>query len=89
MTEKLEEEQITSIYLSRSGRQMITKKARFAMMIRAVTSTRFVRLMLAPLLSLWIAGAGCMMGCQGMAASAAVPNSSPEKNSHDSGRKAS
>lgn len=35
------------------------------------SSSRSVRVALAPLLSLWIAGAGCMLGCQGMAAAAA------------------
>jgi hypothetical protein len=34
-------------------------------------AARIVRYLLAPLLSLWIAGAGCMLGCEGMMASAA------------------
>ena len=59
-------------------------------MIRGLPTARIVRFVLAPLLSLWIAGAGCMLGCEGMvAAAAAEPGSSPEKHSsHPSGRKA-
>jgi hypothetical protein len=61
---------------------------RLASMIRSLPSARIVRFVLAPLLSLWIAGAGCMFGCEVMAASTA-PGSSPEKHSsHHSGRKA-
>ncbi|MFN2511897.1 MAG: hypothetical protein ABR568_10690 [Pyrinomonadaceae bacterium] len=41
-------------------------------MMRTLTSTRIVRFVLAPLLSLWIAGAGCIMGCEGMVAAAAT-----------------
>ena len=39
---------------------------------------RIVRFMLAPLLSFWVAGAGCLLGCEGMAAAASnePPNSS-------------
>ncbi len=60
-------------------------------MIRSLPSTRIVRFVLAPILSLWIAGAGCMIGCEGMVATAAtVPSSSQEKHSgHHSGQKAS
>jgi hypothetical protein len=35
------------------------------------SSARTVRLLLAPLLSLWVAGAGCMLGCEGMVSAAA------------------
>ncbi len=45
-------------------------------MMRTLTSTRIVRFVLAPLLSLWIAGAGCMMGCEGIVAAAATVASS-------------
>ena len=60
-----------------------------ASMIRSLPSVRIVRFVLAPVLSLWIAGAGCMIGCEGMVAAAAtVPSSSPEKHSGShSGRK--
>ena len=63
---------------------------RLASMIRSLPSTRIVRFVLAPLLSLWIAGAGCMLGCEGMVAAAAGPaGSAPEKHSsHHSARKA-
>jgi hypothetical protein len=60
-------------------------------MLWSLPSARIVRLVLVPILSLWIAGAGCMMGCEGMVAASAatVPGLSPEKPSvHTSGRKA-
>lgn len=59
--------------------------------MRTLTSTRIVRLILAPLLSLWVAGAGCMMGCEGMVAAAAtIPGSTSSKHSDQhAGRKAS
>jgi hypothetical protein len=58
--------------------------------MRTLVSTRIVRFVLAPILSLWIAGAGCMIGCEGMVAAAAtVPSSSPQKHSgHHAGREA-
>jgi hypothetical protein len=36
------------------------------------SSARIVRLVIAPLLSLWVAGAGCMLGCENMIAAAAT-----------------
>ncbi len=48
-------------------------------MMRTLISTRIVRFVLAPLLSLWIAGAGCIMGCEGMVAAAATVASSISK----------
>lgn len=59
-------------------------------MIRSLHSAKIVRLVLVPILSLWVAGAGCMLGCEGMVARAATPSgSSPERHSgHHSGRKA-
>ncbi len=59
-------------------------------MIRSLPSVRIVRFVLAPVLSLWIAGAGCMIGCEGMVAAAATaPSSISEKHSgHHSGRNA-
>ena len=58
--------------------------------MRNFSSTRIVRFVLAPVLILWIAGAGCMMGCEGMAAAAAsTSNSSSENHSgHQPGQKA-
>jgi hypothetical protein len=57
--------------------------------MRSFTSTRIVRFVLAPMLSLWLAGAGCMMGCEGMVAAAAtVPSSNPENHSGHPDRKA-
>lgn len=41
-------------------------------MFRSLSSTGIVRFVVAPLLSLWIAGAGCMIGCEGMVAAAAT-----------------
>jgi hypothetical protein len=53
-----------------------------------LASTRIVRYALAPILSLWIAGAGCMMGCEG-AVAATVPNAvTAEHSSHHSAREA-
>ena len=59
-------------------------------MIRSLPSPSIIRFVLAPILSLWIAGAGCMIGCEGMiAAAVAVPSSSQENHSdHNSARKA-
>ncbi len=34
----------------------------------AFSSVRIVRFVLAPMLSLWVAGVGCMLGCEGMVA---------------------
>lgn len=36
------------------------------------SSARIVRLVVAPILSLWVAGAGCMLGCENMIAAAAT-----------------
>lgn len=59
-------------------------------MMWILTSTRIVRFVVVPILSLWIAGAGCVMGCEGMVAAApagSIP--SREKDSgHHSARKA-
>ncbi len=65
-------------------------RVRLASMIRNLPSTRIVRFVLVPILSLWISGAGCMLGCEGMVAAAAtVPGSISEKNSgHHSGQRA-
>jgi hypothetical protein len=51
-------------------------------MMPTLTSTKIVRLVLVPLLSIWVAGGGCLIGCQGMVATAAtVSSSTPEKHS--------
>ena len=39
-----------------------------------LSSARIVRLLLAPLLSLWVAGAGCLLGCESMVAAASSLN---------------
>lgn len=39
--------------------------------MRKFSPVRIVRLLLATTLSLWVAGAGCILGCEGMIASAA------------------
>jgi hypothetical protein len=55
---------------------------RLPTMIWSLPSARIVRFVLAPILSLWIAGAGCMLGCEGMVAAAAtVPGSGQERHS--------
>jgi hypothetical protein len=36
--------------------------------MRSFSSARTIRFLLAPLLSLWVAGAGCMLGCESMVA---------------------
>src|SRR5688500_3048978 len=38
----------------------------------ALSTNKIVRFVLAPLLSLWVAGAGCMLGCEGMVAAAVM-----------------
>lgn len=48
--------------------------------MRSFSSFRIVRFVLVPLISLWIAGAGCMLGCAGMVATAA-----PSGNGHNTG----
>jgi hypothetical protein len=48
-------------------------------------SARIIRLVLAPILSLWVAGAGCMLGCESMIAAAATSvlvNSSDQAGHH-------
>ena len=63
---------------------------KLASMSRNLPSAGIFRFVLVPILSLWIAGAGCIIGCEGIASAAAtVPNSSQEMHSgHQSGRKA-
>ena len=52
------------------------------MMLRRLSSARALQFALAPILSLWIAGAGCIMGCEGMvAAAASALNSASAKHS--------
>jgi hypothetical protein len=71
------------------GRQLAIQQVNLTPMIRSFPSTKIVRLVLAPILSLWIAGAGCLMGCEGMVAAAAtVPSSMPaEPSRHYSARR--
>lgn len=38
-------------------------------------SSKIVRFVLPPILSLWVAGAGCLMGCEGMVVAAATDSS--------------
>lgn len=51
----------------------------------SLSSFRFVRFLLAPLLILWVAGAGCLLGCEGMIATATAAaigrNASPDQHS--------
>ncbi len=53
------------------ARQQYCSEVDFALMWR-LSSSRILRLTLAPALSLWVAGAGCMLGCEGMVATAAA-----------------
>ena len=70
------------------GRQTTTGAVRLTSMIRP-PSIKSVRFVLTPILSLWVAGAGCLLGCEGMVA-ATVASAGPEKHSaHHSARKAS
>ena len=62
---------------------------RLASMIRGLSSIRFVRFVVAPILSLWIAGAGCMIGCEGMVAAAVQGSGSGGHAGHHSGPQAS
>lgn len=48
--------------------------------MNVLSSLRVVRFILAPALSFWIAGAGCMLGCESMVA-AASPKASAESHS--------
>lgn len=50
--------------------------------MRKFSPVRIVRLLLATTLSLWVAGAGCILGCEGMIASAA--NSGGLESTHHS-----
>jgi hypothetical protein len=47
-----------------------------------LSSAKIVRFVLAPVLSLWIAGAGCMLGCEGMAAAVAAADPSADASQH-------
>jgi hypothetical protein len=47
----------------------------------SLSSSRIVRFVLAPMLSLWITGAGCMLGCEGMVATAATAGNGPDASS--------
>ena len=47
-----------------------------------LSSSRIVRFLLAPLLSFWVAGAGCMLGCQGMVAAATANRQSSSHSGH-------
>jgi hypothetical protein len=46
-------------------------KVRLFPAMRTLSQVKAIRMLLAPLLALWIAGAGCMLGCEGMVAAAA------------------
>jgi hypothetical protein len=54
----------------------------------SLSSFRIVRFLLAPLLILWVAGAGCLLGCEGMIATAAAAaigqnaSAAPQSNHH-------
>ena len=41
----------------------------------SISSARIVRVVLAPALSLWVAGVGCLLGCEGRVAAATKPGS--------------
>ena len=51
-------------------------EGRLTLIMWAASSARIVRFVVAPALSLWVAGAGCMFGCERMVAAAPNPNSS-------------
>jgi len=68
---------------------MTTRELDWVSMMRTLTSTRIIRFLLAPLLSFWVAGGGCLIGCEGIVAAAAiVPSSRTETHSGHSGSKA-
>lgn len=48
----------------------------------SLSSARIVRYALAPALSLWVAGAGCMFGCQGSVADATHRTADAPQDSH-------
>jgi hypothetical protein len=47
----------------------------------SLSSSKIVRFVLAPLLALWLTGAGCMLGCEGMVATAATAGNAQEVSS--------
>jgi hypothetical protein len=53
----------------------------------SLSSSKIVRFVLAPMLSLWITGAGCMLGCEGMVATAAAASSEAGSSSLHSGHR--
>lgn len=57
--------------------------------MNVLSSLRFVRFVLAPALSFWIAGAGCMLGCESMVTAAASPKASAGHHSAGEHRKSS
>lgn len=58
-------------------RQAHPRRVRLPVTMWALSSSKSVRFALASMLSLWVAGAGCMLGCEGMASTAAA---SPGRN---------
>lgn len=62
--------------LTGSSRQDAAQEGRLGSIMWAASSARIVRLVLAPALGLWVAGAGCMFGCERMVAAAQNPHSS-------------
>lgn len=72
-----------------SGRQTKAPGFRLTSMIRRLSSARALQFALAPILSLWIAGAGCVMGCEGMVAAAAnaLNSASTQHSDHLSAQK--
>jgi len=53
------------------ARQIEPWRVRLSLMMWSLSSARIVRFVLAPALSLWVAGAGCMFACGSMVAAAA------------------
>ena len=53
------------------ARQIETWRRRLSLMISSLSSARIVRFVLAPALSLWVAGVGCMFACESVVAAAA------------------
>lgn len=76
---------MTSQTVDNDSSTNVDHMARIDATMRTATSNRIVRFVLAPMLILWVGGAGCLIGCEGMVAVAATV-ADPHQARH-SGRK--
>ena len=66
------------------ARQLHWHGVKLSTQMNILSSIRLVRFVLAPVLSFWVAGAGCMFGCESMMAAAASLNTNSGHHSKSS-----